>query len=66
MWKIIEQVVDFPLLPVTIIDFFTLLLKKNKSKSVIILFLFFLSVILNFDLLILIPGLKIIKSTKSR
>ena len=49
------QVVDFPFVPVTTILFNFLLLKKNKSMSVIIFFSFFLKFLF---LIKLTPGVK--------
>ena len=59
----ILQVVDFPLVPVTIIDLKLELNKYNKSISVIIFFSYFFNKLLYFDLNKLTPGLKIMKST---
>ena len=58
----ILQVVDFPLVPVTIIDLKNFFVKKNKSISVITLFWFLRRVFLYLDFLKLIPGLSMIKS----
>ena len=60
---IILQVVDFPLEPVTTIDLNFLLLRNNKSISVIIFFLNLTKFFLYFVFFKLIPGLKTIKST---
>ena len=55
--------VDLPFVPVITIDFLISFFRKNKSKSVIIFFLFLSNSLLNCDLLMLIPGLIMIKST---
>ena len=54
------QVVDFPFVPVTTIDLKTLFVKKKRSMSVIILFLFLYNNFLYLFLIRLIPGLKTI------
>ena len=53
----ILHVVDFPLVPVTTIDFILGYIKKNKSRSVIILCLFLNNALLIPFFLMLIPGL---------
>ena len=59
-WAIILHVVDLPLVPVTTILLKGLLIKKNKSISVIIFSLYLLNLFLLFCLFKFIPGLKII------
>ena len=59
------QVVDFPLVPVIEIIKASLFNSKNKSKSVIIFFIFFFKYFLILHLFISIPGLMTILSIRS-
>ena len=61
----ILHVVDFPFVPVTTIVFICGLKRYKRSRSVIILSLFSISVYLSFAFLKINPGLTIIKSAKS-
>ena len=57
IFSIILQVVDFPFVPVIEIIRLSLLRSKNKSRSVIILFKFFIKKLLSLQFLTSIPGL---------